>query len=147
MDAEIQFFMSEKDEEDFFDFASKHVDNIERNDSTLYLLIDDCKLTFSASILERDILYKGLLEIRLNNVDASCKGIERAKSTFRKLRNWIKKKYWSRLAYFNKNKKDKLTPTRVHWLGPDAKKWKDSDPENHVLKLSTTSWMIFEIGF
>jgi len=51
------------------------------------------------------------------------------------------------LAYQHQNKKGKLTPSRNHWLGPEAKKWKDVDSSNHILKLSKTSWMEFDIGF
>lgn len=147
MDAEIQFFMTSKDEADFLVFAQKQLDSVEKGDDIYSLVLGDCELQFTPSLLEAEILYMGKLEIRLGNPELKHKDLERAKSTFRKLRNWIKKKYFSRLAYLNKNKKDKLTPSRVHWLGPDAKQWKEADSKNHILKLSQTSWMVFEIGF
>ena len=147
MDAEIQFFMSKKDEADFLAFVQKQTDNLIQNESGVKLVIGDCTLQFTSPVLESNALYAGKLEIRLGNPDIKYQELERAKSVFRKLRNWIKKHYWSRLAYINKNKNDKLMPTRVHWLAPDAKRWKEEDSKNHKLKLSKTSWMEFEIGF
>ena len=143
MDAEIQFFMTAKDEDDFLSFVVKHVDSVESNSVVRTLIIGDCHLMLTPSVVEDLVLYLGKLEIRLGNSDLD--DIERARSTFRKLRNWIKKNYFSRLAYINK--RGKLTPSRVHWLGQDAKKWKQADPENHLLKLSKTSNTLFNIGF
>ena len=147
MDAEILFFMTEKDESDFLAFAEKHCGPIEIHKDTSELNVGDCKLLFTHSSLENEILYCGKLEIRLGRSEFDCDDQARAKSAFRKLRNYLKKNYWSRLAYENKNKKGKLTPSRNHWLGLDAKKWKEVDAEGHILKLSKTSWMEFEIGF
>lgn len=146
MDAEILFFMTEKDEADFLTFAEKNLDSIDKGNDVYSLVVGDCELLFTPSMLQGLCLYTGKLEIRLGNADVSFKDLERAKSTFRKLRNWMKKKYWSRLSYLNKDKKDKLTPSRNHWLAPDAKGWKVGDRENRILKLSSTSWMVFEIG-
>ena len=143
MDAEIQFFMTAKDEQDFLAVADKHVDKIEGNKGSLILIIGDCQLVFNPSERSDNTIYAGRLLIRSSNESAS--DLERAKSIFRKLRNWIKKKYFSRLAFINK--KGKLTPSRIHWLGPDAKKWKQQDPEEYVLKLSHTSNTVFDIGF
>jgi len=147
MDAEIQFFMTQKDQADFLDFATTIVDETIQNKNDYHLIVGDCALHLVPSEQEEEIIYAGRLEIRLGQAELPYQDLERAKSTFRKLRNWIKKNYWSRLAYLNKNKKNKLTPTRVHWLGPEAKRWKESDPDKHVLKLSKTSWMQFDIGF
>jgi len=147
MDAEILFFMTEKDKSDFLLFAEKHCDSIVNLCDTIELNIGDCKLLFTHSILENDILHCGKLEIRLGRSEFGCNDEEKAKSIFRKLRNYLKKSFWSRLAYENKNKKGQLTPSRNHWLGPDAKKWKEADSTSHILKLSKTSWMEFEIGF
>lgn len=147
MDAEIQFFMTANDEQEFLAFAETQIDSLENNNASIRLIMGDCELLFTSSITEVDILYAGKLEIHLGSTEISYKDLERAKSTFRKLRNRIKRKYWSRLAYKDQNKKDRLTPSRVHWLAPDAKKWKESNPEKHTLKLSRTSWMIFDIGF
>ena len=147
MDAEILFFMTDKDESDFLTFAEKHCDSIEIQQGTSVLYVGNCKLLFTYSILENETLYCGKLEIRLGRSEFDCADQEKAKSVFRKLRSYIKKNYWSRLAYENENKKGKLTPSRNHWLGPDAKRWKEVDTEGHTLKLSKTSWMEFEIGF
>lgn len=149
MDAEIQFFMTETDQKQFLDFAQSVVDKIsmEQDSTTIHLAVGDVALFFTPSSMEGDTLYTGKLEIRLGRSDLPMKTIEPAKKAFRKLRNWIKKHYFSRLAYRDKNKKNKLTPTRVHWLGMDAKKWKEANPEEHHLKLSPTSWMEFDIGF
>lgn len=147
MDAEIQFFMSEKDTADFLKFAETQADKIDQGSIPLRFVLGDCDLLFTPSTLEVNTLFMGNLEIRLGKAELNYQDLERAKSTFRKLRNKIKKNYWSRLAYHDKNKKDRLTPSRVHWLGEDAKKWKESDAEKHILKLSKTSWMEFVIGF
>ncbi len=147
MDAEILFFMTVEDESDFLTFAKKNCDSIEHQNGKSKLTVGDCTLLFTSSILENDALYCGKLEIRLGRPENECADQEKTKSVFRKLRNYIKKGYWSRLAYENKNKKGKLTPSRNHWLGPEAKKWKESDSTSHILKLSKTSWMEFEIGF
>lgn len=147
MDAEIQFFMSEKDKTDFLEFVEIQVDHIDESNSPIRLIIGDCELLFTPSIFDTNTLFMGKLEIRLGKAEINYQDLERAKSIFRKLRNKIKKDYLSRLAYIDKNKKDRLTPSRVHWLGADAKKWKEANAENHILKLSKTSWMVFEIGF
>jgi len=147
MDAEIQFFMTQKDHAEFLEYADTVVLDIIQHENDYHLMVGDCGLHLVPSEQEGEIMYAGRLEIRLGQTDIPYQDLERAKSAFRKLRNWIKKHYWSRLAYLNKNKKNKLTPSRVHWLGPDAKRWKESDPDKHVLKLSKTSWMQFEIGF
>jgi len=147
MDAEILFFMTEKDQTVFLNFAESFTDSIKNETSIYRLILGDCELLFTPSQTKDNVMVTGSLKIRLGNSENACKDQERAKSAFRKLRNNLKKNYWSRLAYLNKNKKDKLTPSRNHWLGPDAKKWKEADSENHTLKLSETSWMEFEIGF
>ena len=92
-------------------------------------------------------MYTGVFEIRIKNNDNACENQIRANASYKKLRNWIKKNYWSCLAFINENKKNKLTPSCIHWLAPDAKAWKESDEKNHLLKLSKTSWMTFDIGF
>ena len=147
MDAEIQFFMSEKDELDFLEFAETQVDSITKNSIPMRLILGNYELLFTPSIVEDNTMFMGKLEIRSGNNDLNYQDIERAKSAFRKLRNKIKKSYLSRLAYIDKKKKDRLTPSRVYWLGSNAKEWKESDPENHILKLSKTSWMTFDIGY
>ena len=147
MDAEILFFMREKDQDDFLAFAQKQVDSIEAMDSGFFLKVGDCQLKLVSSFIQKSVLYSGKLEIRHGKPESTCQDLEKAKSTFRKLRNWIKKKYWSRLAYLDQNKNNRLTPTRMHWLAPDAKQWKDENPEKHIIKLSLTSWMVFDIGF
>ena len=148
MDAEIQFFMTKKDEEEFLDHAKKVVDALDKNEAKIDLKVGDTALLiFTPSIMELNTIYTGKLEIRLGNSELPLKELEQAKKAFRQLRNWIKKHYFSRLAYRDKNKKNKLTPSRVHWLGKDAKKWKEEQPKQHHLKLSRTSWMEFDIGF
>lgn len=147
MDAEILFFMSEADQKTFFVEVEKHCDRIETRTDMFHLIIGDCYLQFTPTLFEESTLYCGRLEIRMGSTEKNCKNQEKAKSVFRKLRNWIKKHYWSRLAYLNKNKRDKLTPSRNHWLGPDAKRWKETNPTHNILKLSKTSWMQFDIGF
>ena len=142
MDAEIQFFMTSKDERAFVSFAQKYVDRIDNDGTVLMLILGDCHLTVKTSDFDNLALYLGKLEIRLGNSDLNDQ--DRAKSTFRKLRNWIKKNYFSRLAYISK--RGKLTPSRVHWLAPDAKMWKQADSEKHLLKLSKTSDTLFDIG-
>lgn len=151
MDAEILFFMSAKDQADFLEVAKDYCDSIneELHSKKLILTIGDCQLLYTPSVFEENALYIGKLEIRFSELSekSSLTDQERTKSSFRKLRNWLKKNYWSRLAYLNVDKKNKLTPSRNHWLGPDAKVWKEGDKEMRSLKLSITSWMIFEIGY
>ena len=147
MDAEILFFMTEQDELDFLAFAEKHCDSINIKNGLSELNVGDCKLLLTSSAIESGAMYCGKLEIRLGRSEFDCEDQEKAKSVFRKLRGYLKKNFWSRLAYENKNKKGRLTPSRNHWLGPNAKKWKEADLTGHLLKLSKTSWMEFEIGF
>jgi hypothetical protein len=148
MDAEIRFFMTANDEKDFIEFANQTIDKIELDDSIKQrFIVGGCELQFTPTSIEDNVMYSGVLEIRIENNEQACKDQTRANASYKKCRNWIKKNYWSRLAYINKNKKNKLMPSRIHWLAPEAKKWKESDPQNHVLKLSRTSWMVFEIGF
>jgi hypothetical protein len=150
MDAEIRFFMTDKDEEAFLAVVNKNVDQILQTDtSQLRLIVGDCELLYTPTQIEGNTLYTGVLEIRTTNIklETTCNDQVQASKTYKKLRNWIKKNYWSRLAYINKTKKDQLMPTRIHWLAPQAKKWKEADPKKHHLKLSKTSWMVFDIGF
>lgn len=138
--------MTEKDQTDFLTFAKKYIDSTDRSESICRLAIGDCELLLTPSEMKNNVMVTGKFEIRLGPSESACKDQERAKKIFRKLRKYIKKQYWSRLAYINKKKKDQLTPSRNHWLGPDAKTWKDADAKKHILKLSHTSWMEFEIG-
>lgn len=143
MEAEIQFFMTSKDEKDFLIYAEQHVDSIDHSHSAIVFKVGDCNLNFYPSVKDGNQLFLGRLEVRLGM--SQFKDQERAKSVFRKLRNWLKKGYFSRLAFLNK--RSQLTPSRVHWLGPDAKKWKLDKPKEHLLRLSTTSNTVFDIGF
>ena len=151
MDAEILFFMTSKDQSNFLEIVSIHCDSmVQKADSTaLKLYVGSCYLLFTPSILEGNTLFSGKLEIRMSDYsdEVNLKDQERTKSVFRKLRNWLKKQYWSRLAYLNQNKKGKLTPSRNHWLGQDAKLWKERDEKIRLLRLSPTSWMVFELGY
>ena len=151
MDAEILFFMTLKDQSNFLEVASSHCDSIaeETQSKRLILTIDSCHLLFTPSILQANTLFVGKLEIRLSahSDQINLRDQNRTKSIFRKLRNWIKKHYWSRLAYLNQNKNNKLTPSRNDWLGPDAKRWKKGNVKTRRLKLSQTSWMVFELGY
>lgn len=147
MDAEILFFMTEVDQKNFILHVEDECDLITKQVDSILFHVGDSYLQFTPSLFEKDTLYCGKLEIHSDNSDVETKDHERTKATYRKLRNWLKKTYWSRLAYNNKNKKDKLTPSRNHWLGPDAKQWKENNLEEHFLKLSKTSWMIFDIGY
>jgi len=144
MESEQQFFMTEKDQEAFFDFVKGLVDSIEPVEETqnYQFSIDDCCLIFTPSLQDENILYAGKLNIKTEN----CKKEERTKKVYRNLKSWLKKNYWSRLAYLNQNKNNRLTPSRAYWVGPDAKRWKDEDSEDHIFKLSATSWMVFNIG-
>lgn len=148
MDAEIRFFMTAKDEAEFIAVVEAIVDEIDtKNPLKQRFLIGDCELFFTPTLMEDEVMYSGVLETRIENNDDACKDQIRANASYKKLRNWIKKHYWSRLAFINKDKKDKLMPSRIHWLAPEAKIWKESDEKNHLLKLSKTSWMTFDIGF
>ena len=149
MESEIQFFMTEKDQTEFFDYAKTLLDAIgqinNQEHSTFH--IGNCEMVFTPSRLEHRTLYAGRL--RMNTIDKdgqACNKENQAKKVYRQLKKWIKKHYWSRLAFLDKNKKNKLTPSRAYFLGADAKKWKDTNPGKHKLKLSATSWMVFEIG-
>lgn len=151
MDAEILFFMTATDQSNFLEMAAECCDSItEKAESkTMLLHVASCHLLFTPSTFEQDTIYAGQLEIRSSSFseEQELSDQNHAKFVFRKLRNVIKKHYWSRLAYLNKNKKDKLTPSRNYWLGPDAKTWKETDEKKRFLKLSTTSWMMFELGY
>ena len=145
MQSELQFFMSETDQSHFFAFVRELVDAVSEDRSTLH--IGDCVMTFTPSSFADNTLFTGKLSINtIDQAGVACHDEERAKTVFRKIKKWLKKHYWSRLAFLNKHKKNKLTPSRAYWLGPDAKKWKDANPDQHILKLSATSWMVFEIG-
>ena len=151
MDAEILFFMTAKDQSDFLTMVRGCCDSLTKqiDSNKFFFKVAGCHLIFTPTMFEDDTLYAGKLEIRTSSFPEETSQIDkdRVQAVFRKLRNWIKKNYWSRLAYFNQNKKGKLTPSRNHWLGPDAKRWKQENTEKHVLKLSKTSWMEFEIGY
>ena len=69
MDAEIQFFMSEKDESDFLEFAETQVDSITKNSIPMRLILGDYELLFTPSIVEDNTMFMGKLEIRSGNND------------------------------------------------------------------------------
>jgi len=151
MDAEILFFMSAKDESDFLKISISYCDSITHQSPSKVQLfhLGNHHLIFTPTTKEKETLYAGKLEIRLSSVSGKLKSNDKEdlKTLFRKLRNWIKKNYWSRLAYVNQNKLAKLTPSRNYWLGPDAKLWKEANQDEHILKLSRSSWMKFELGY
>ncbi len=148
MESELQFFMTEKDQAVFFEYAESLLDQISpSNDSSYVFHIGDCVMSFKPSPFENNTLFTG--KLKMNTIDSegqACAKEQQAKKVYRQLKKWIKKNYWSRLAFLDKNKKNKLTPSRAYFLGTDAKKWKDANPGKHKLKLSATSWMVFEIG-
>ena len=69
------------------------------------LYIGECILKLTPSYFDGDILYTGKIVINTGTIDEHCKEADRAQKVYRKLRNWMKKHYWSRLAYLNKLKK------------------------------------------
>lgn len=151
MESEIQFFMTPKDQQAFFEMAEKLIDRISDEKQADGRKIHNfhvgrCVIKFTPSPTDGDTLYTGKLSVKTGTIDEHCKEAARTQQVFKKLRNWLKKNFWSRLAYLNIKKKNKLTPSRAYWLGPDAKRWKEQDPEKHILKLSATSWMVFDIG-
>ncbi len=152
MQSEIQFFMTQTDQEEFFAYAETLVDRLgndqdDKPAGTTIFSIGKCKLLFTPSPFENNTLFAGKISINtLDEKGKACDEEQRAKKTYRDIKKWIKKNYWSRLAYLDKTKNNKLTPSRAYFLGSDAKKWKDSNPGKHKLKLSATSWVVFEIG-
>jgi len=148
MESELQFFMTEKDQAEFFAYAETLIDCIVEAENNVSLLkIGGCEMKFIPAYFDDNILYTGKLKIQTIDADGkACDQEQQAKRAYRQLKKWIKKNYWSRLAFLDKNKKNKLTPSRAYFLGTDAKKWKDANPGKHKLKLSATSWMVFEIG-
>lgn len=151
MESELQFFMTAKDQDEFLEIAKPLVDSINPEEDFYIFEIGGCTMKFTPSKIESnssgDTMYTGKLRIdTFLGSGIACKEEERAKRAFKKLRSWMKKNYWSRLAYLNKKKKNKLTPSRAYWVGPNAKDWKEANSEQHIFKLSATSWMIFEIG-
>ncbi len=143
MKAELQFFMTPKDTEDFLRFTQDKVDAIEE---ARHFIIGDCEIHHEASLLSNDTIFIGRINIDTGDINHHCKDQERAKAVFRTLRNWLKKHYTCKLSTASLDDPDKRSMSRSHWLGPDAKRWKEKDASNRLLRLSTTSPATFDVA-
>ena len=143
MKAELQFFMTAKDMSDFLQFAQDKVDIIENSQR---FVIGDCEINLEPSLITDNTIFIGHINIDTGSNDQSCNDQERAKSVFRSLRNWLKKNYTCKLSTATLENKDKQSMSRSHWLGPDARRWKEEDENKHLLRLSQTSSAIFEVA-
>lgn len=141
MKAELQFLMSATDTDAFLTFAKDHVDSME--DSRF--VIGDCEIIFTPSKLIDNALIVGSIMINSGGIDDGLQDQTRANNTYRTLRNWIKKHYYSRLSTWTVGNEAKMGRTRNHWLGPDAKQWKETTG-NTEMRLSETSQVMFDIA-
>lgn len=151
MKAELQFFMSSQDTEAFLAFASNHIDrheereNTESQEAELVFVVGDCELIFKPSRLIDNTLLIGSLSINSGGLDDGLNDQTRANNTYRQLRNWIKKHYYSRLSTWTDGNENKLSRTRNHWLGSDAKQWKQANPDAQLC-LSENYGVFFDIA-
>ncbi len=141
MKAELQFFALPEDAEALLAFAEDKVDAIEDRQR---FIIGDCEISFTAGIVQDDILLVGAVAIDTGPVDNSCRDQERAKAAYRSIRKWIKKNYSNRLYSYNLEGERKETAARNHWISPAAAAWKKTNSER-LLKLYDTSPIAFDI--
>lgn len=142
MKAELQFFMLPSDQATFLQFAETHIDHI-NTDQTL--CVGDCELLFQASSQVDNALFIGKLSINSGGLDEGCQDHNRANAIYRTLRKWIKKHYDNRLSTWTSGKKDSIGRTRNQWLAPDAKQWKQKNP-NADMRFSIESAVHFDIA-
>ena len=141
MKAELQFFAMPDDAEEFLAFARDKVDSIENNHR---LVIGDCKIIYTAGVIDDTMLLVGSIAINTGTVDNSCADQERAKAVYRSLRQWFKKTYSNKLSTYSLDDSEKVALARNHWISPAAIAWKKADSQR-LLKLYDTSPIVFAL--
>lgn len=144
MKAELQFFAMPDDAEILLAVANDYVDSIELKDSSHRLVIGDCEIIYTNTILQQKTLLVGSVAINTGTVDHACADQERAKKIYRNLRQWLKKNYSNKLSTYSLDGSEKIALARNHWISPAATKWKKQDSER-LLKLYDTSPIVFEL--
>ncbi|MEE9494725.1 MAG: hypothetical protein V3W04_15300 [Gammaproteobacteria bacterium] len=147
MKAEIYFFMTAPDAEAFIKHVEELVDSIEEHSESSIFIIGDCQIEYLPSIMIESSLLTGSIAIDSGGIDNGCTQYLRANKTYKALRNWIKKGYYSRLCTWTEGEDMQATSSRTRdlWLGPDAKKNKESNNDMQ-LRLSLTSDVLFDLA-
>jgi hypothetical protein len=144
MKAELQFFAMPDEKSEVLAFVEDKVDTIQEMDNQRHLIIGDCKLVFTGSSIQEDMLIVGSIAINTGTVDDSCADQEKAKAVYRKIRNWFKKGYSNKLCTYSLEGDRDDGVARNHWISPAAIEWKKED-KSRLLKLYDTSPIAFDI--
>ena len=142
MKASIQFFMIDKDTQQFLSFVEKQVDRIEAN---AYFHVGDCQIHFVASQQIENTLLAGQLSINSGGLDHGCQNQNRANNIYRKLRKKIKNTASNRLSTWIVGNENKVSRERNYWLAQEAKRWKEMTATGR-LKPSKNSQILFDIA-
>ena len=145
MKAEIQFFMTAQDAEVFINHVKGLVDSINVNGDSSLLIIGDCQIVYTPSVLSENTLLAGSIAIDSGGIDEGCSQHLKANSIYKKLRKWIKNNYTNRLCTWTEGDADNASRIRDFWLGPDARQRKEHDKEM-LLRLSLTSSTLFDLA-
>lgn len=137
--------MTARDAEVFIDHVEKLVDSIKENGESSLLIIGDCQIVYTPSILSENTLSAGSIVIDSGGIDEGCKQHLKANSVYKNLRKWIKNNYYNRLCTWTEGNADNSSRSRDFWLGPDAKQRKEHD-NTMVLRLSFTSSTLFDLA-
>ena len=145
MKAEIHFFMTAPDAEEFINHVEGLVDSIKDDGESFLLIIGDCQIVYTPSVLSESTLSAGSIAIDSGGIYEGCNQHLKANSIYKKLRKWIKNNYYNRLCTWTEGNADNTSRTRDFWLGPDAKQRKESNNEM-VLRLSCKSGTLFDLA-
>ncbi|WP_321533036.1 hypothetical protein [uncultured Desulfuromonas sp.] len=145
MRSEFQFFMGNKDQDDFLEFAEAYVDEIDKSPKACWkLFIDDCYIQFIPSRIHDGDLISGRIAIATHGLDKepTCEKRAEAEKIYKKFRNWLKKTYTNKMTCRNIYRPESAQLSKHLWVGPDAKKWKQEN--EGCLKQIPGGFVVFE---
>lgn len=146
MRSEFQFFMGDKDQNDFLEFAAPYVSEIDKSPKTYWkLFINDCYIQFFPSRIQDGDLISGRIAIAAHGLDKepTCENRSEAEMIYKKFRNWLKKIYTNKLTCRNIYRPESSQLSKHLWVGPEAKKWKQDN--EGCLKQIPGGFVVFEL--
>ncbi len=137
--------MSVEDQNEFLHFCREHIDSIDESpDVYWFLMVGDCPIQLLHSKCKDDVLISGRIAIATHGFQIQCNDAERAEKVFKKLRNWIKKRYNNHLNCRSIYGEGKTSPVKNFWVGTDAIRWKAEKNERLFKQLSFDGAIVFE---
>jgi hypothetical protein len=135
MRSECQFFMAEKDEEEFVDYATlTHSIRVTGEGHITDFQGSHGDIQFLRSQRLGSVLIAGRIALATTDLDGhsvypdSAPALERI---YKQMRRWLQTRYCNRLVCYSEFfpvGQRKVQPARMFWLGPHAQRWLETEP-------------------